>query len=143
MGIATQHLSPDTTVSLGISWGSGTASDPYIISDWNVNASSANGIQILNTTAHFIIRDCYIHDGGSNYFGIILINSMNGTLRNNDCLGNYGGMGLSLSNSTTLINNNCSDNIYGMVMVSSSNNTLIDNKCLNNGNASVEWVLRL
>lgn len=37
---------------------SGTASDPYIISDWRVNSASGEGITIKNIrTEHFIVRD--------------------------------------------------------------------------------------
>ncbi|MDI6856685.1 MAG: hypothetical protein QMD21_07895 [Candidatus Thermoplasmatota archaeon] len=45
----------------------GTESDPYIIENWDINASSANGIEIRNTDVYFIIRNCTIHDGKSSY----------------------------------------------------------------------------
>jgi hypothetical protein len=51
------------TVANGVSSGNGTASNPYIIENWDINASSANGIDISNTNAYFIIRNCVIHDG--------------------------------------------------------------------------------
>ena len=35
----------------------GTESDPYIIENWDINTSSANGIEIRNTDKYFIIRD--------------------------------------------------------------------------------------
>src|SRR3990170_2421328 len=36
----------------GVTGGSGTPSDPYIIEGWEINASAADGIAILYTTAH-------------------------------------------------------------------------------------------
>ena len=45
----------------------GTADDPYIIQNWDINAGTAHGIYIENTDVYFIIRNCVIHDGKNNY----------------------------------------------------------------------------
>jgi len=49
----------------GVTQGSGTPSDPYVIEGWDIDASGVDvggGIWISNTTAHFIVRNNYIHD---------------------------------------------------------------------------------
>ena len=114
--------------------GSGTADDPYIIENWDINASSANGINIENTTAHFIIRNCLVENGGSLYHaGIKLDNVVNGRVENCTSGNNYIGIWLSSSSNNTLTNNRCENNIvYGIRLYLSSNNTLTNNTCFNN-----------
>jgi hypothetical protein len=38
--------------------------DNYIIENYVINASKANGIDIRNTTAYFVIRNCLVENGG-------------------------------------------------------------------------------
>lgn len=59
------------TPANGVTSGSGTESNPYVIEGWDINASSANGIEIRNTTAYFVIRNCYVHNGGIGGFGFL------------------------------------------------------------------------
>jgi len=118
----------------GVVWGSGTASDPYIIADWNISAFPYNGIAILHSDVHFIIRNCHICDGSTVYVGIYLWDCSNGTLYGNNCSDNMNGISLQSSSNNTLSNNNCSLNIeWGIYLVSSSNNTLSNNDCSSNG----------
>jgi parallel beta-helix repeat protein len=123
------------TTTNGVSGGSGTASDPYIIADWDISASAADGIWIQFTDAHFIIRNCHVHDGSFSYDGIVLFECFNGTLENNNCSNDSHGILLwSFSNNNTLINNTCNSNFYDGIYLWSScnNNTLINNTCSSN-----------
>ncbi|MHA1408249.1 MAG: right-handed parallel beta-helix repeat-containing protein [Candidatus Heimdallarchaeaceae archaeon] len=53
-------LSDADFVSLGFP-GNGTASEPYIIEGYNITSTvSTFGIQVRSTTAHFIIRNCFV-----------------------------------------------------------------------------------
>jgi parallel beta-helix repeat protein len=116
------------------SWpGNGSSGNPYIIQGYDINAASADGISIQNTNVHFIVRDCYVHDGHSGWHaGTYLFNCVNGTLINNTCSNDYG-MGLELSSNITLTGNNCSNNGYtGIWLYSSDSNTLSNNNCSNN-----------
>jgi tetratricopeptide (TPR) repeat protein len=47
----------------GVTGGSGTENDPYIISGWEIliPAKNYNGITIRDTTKYIVIRDCYVH----------------------------------------------------------------------------------
>jgi parallel beta-helix repeat protein len=95
----------------GVVGGSGTASDPYIIADWDINASTASGISIAHTSVYFIIRDCYIHNGDTNYIAGIYLNvCANGTLSNNSCSNNVFGIEIAFSKNITICNNSCSSN---------------------------------
>jgi parallel beta-helix repeat protein len=49
------------TSANGVVSGSGTASDPYIIEDWDIDAGSDRGISVRSTDAHFIIRNTSIY----------------------------------------------------------------------------------
>lgn len=120
----------------GVVSGNGTASNPYIISNWAINASHGDGISISDTDAHFIVRNCYVHDGWFGtfmiyYYGIVLSNCVNGTLENNKCTKNAFGIFLgSSSHGIALITNNCSSSHYeGIVLDHSSENLLMNNTC--------------
>jgi len=53
------------TAANGVTAGTGTPSDPFIIEYWDINATLnwQAGITIANTNAHFIIRYVAVHDG--------------------------------------------------------------------------------
>jgi parallel beta-helix repeat protein len=121
--------------STGISWGNGTASDPYIIEGWDIDASSSDGISIKNSDVHFIVRDCYIHDGRNSRFdGIHIYNCENGVFERNTCSNNFDGIALFHSSNNTLSNNTCSNNDYGIYLNNSSGNTISNNDCSGNAN---------
>jgi parallel beta-helix repeat protein len=123
-----------TNVS-GVVWGSGTASDPYIIEDWDINASTTDGISVRDTDAYFIIRDCYIHDGETGYIGgIYLLRCANGTVSNNTCSNNRYGVELAFSRNINITGNTCISNYFGGIdMYFSRNITLSNNVLFNNG----------
>jgi len=55
------------TAANGVTAGDGSLSNPYVISGWEVDASTAStaGISISNTKAYFIVRNTYVHSGSS------------------------------------------------------------------------------
>jgi parallel beta-helix repeat protein len=122
----------DFTSENGVAHGSGTELDPYILENLRINASSANGIEIRNTTAHFIVRNCVIHDGEWQYHGVRLVKVENGTLSSNTCSDSCYGVYLVSSDSNRLTNNSCSNNTVGICLSYSNDNTLSNNTCSNN-----------
>lgn len=104
------------TNASGVTRGSGTETDPFIISEWSINASSYYGIYISGTTKHFVIRDCLIYDGKLpiGYHGILLWTVQNGTVTNNTLLNNYYGMSVINFGNITITENNCSDGNAGI-----------------------------
>lgn len=115
--------------STGITWGSGTTDDPYVIEGWDIDASAATGIMIQGTTMHFVIKGCYVHDGGSNWNGIYLNTCQNGDLEGNTCTGNWVGIAIAFSGLSTLTDNTCSGNFEGIYLIGSSGMTLTNNTC--------------
>jgi predicted TIM-barrel fold metal-dependent hydrolase len=78
------------TAANGVVSGSGTVSDPYIIENWVIDASGANGIDIQNTAAYFVVRNCLIENSAaSTHGGIRINNAANGTVENNVVCENF------------------------------------------------------
>lgn len=53
------------TSANGVTGGSGTIPDPYVISGWNITSSTSNGVEIRNTTANFVARNLSIKVQGA------------------------------------------------------------------------------
>jgi len=112
----------------GVPYGSGTANDPYVLPTWNIKGSGHGcGIFIGNTTKHFTIRACYVHNAtgnGADYYrntGVVLYRTTNGTIAQSIISFN-GGAGIYMdgSSNATIENNTCSENSVGIHLVSSS-----------------------
>jgi len=131
--------------STGISTGSGTTSDPYIIEGWEISAGEAgsNGIEVQNTDKYFIIRNCSLHHTAYalDTRGIHLDNVTNAQIRDNLCSNNNYGISLNGSDNCALVNNVCMDNLWysdflgegsgcSIIISYSNNNTLSNNTCL-------------
>ena len=114
--------------------GDGTAGSPYIIENWVIDASGANGIDIQNTTAYFIVRNCLVENGSEEgYYGIYLTGVVNGRIENSVLDNNYYGIYLSSSSYDNLTANTCENNSqYGIRLSSSSYDNLTANTCENN-----------
>jgi parallel beta-helix repeat protein len=123
--------------------GNGTKDNPYIIENYEIDASgSAYGIWIENTDVWFVIRNCKIRNArgistgmASELFGkgIYLNNVQHGTLENNDCSWNeFYGIYLNYSDNNIIKNNNCRHNKQGISLSSSNYNIISNNDCSHN-----------
>lgn len=71
----------DFTTDNGVTGGSGSEADPYIISGWEIYGDEYAGIDIEGTTAYFEIRDVHIlYEGGSIVSGVYFYGVSNGTV---------------------------------------------------------------
>lgn len=150
------------TPANGVTSGSGTKNNPYIIENWEIDAGSGTGIQISSTSVYFILRNCKVTNG---QWGISLSSVSNGTVTGNQCF-DYTEAGIYLysSSNNKVTNNTCSwtkiysvvdkqwhdtsvawvysqayddwsggINTYGIDLSGTSQNNLIDgNTCMNN-----------
>ncbi|MBN1678214.1 MAG: right-handed parallel beta-helix repeat-containing protein [Candidatus Thermoplasmatota archaeon] len=66
------------STSDAVTGGSGTELDPYVISGWDIHADVSVGARILNTTAHLLIQEVWIH-GEWTYTCVELLNVSNAT----------------------------------------------------------------
>jgi parallel beta-helix repeat protein len=122
-----ENFTPANGVNGG---GTGTADNPYIIENWAIDASGANGIDIQNTTAYFVVRNCLVENGGWFYCGIYLDNVINGKIENNTCSSNRNGIYLASSSNNDLTGNTCENNrCYDILLFSSYYNVLENNTC--------------
>ena len=127
----------------GVTSGSGTENDPYIIENWDISAENANGIWVENTTAYFVVRNCYVHDGWNNgKYGIYLDPVINGIIDNNIVENNDSGIYLEYSDNNIISNNIVRKNLYnGIRLDYSDNNVIYNNTCENNGDDGIELVI--
>jgi parallel beta-helix repeat protein len=118
------------TTANGVVSGSGSQSNPYIIENWSINASSSYGIRIYSTTAYFIIRNCFIYYGNYSNYGIYLYNVKNGKVENNRIRTCDYGIYLYESDDNVISNNSIRKNYdYGLVLYYSDNNIVDNNTC--------------
>lgn len=139
----------DFTLANGVTGGSGTSIDPFIIEGWEIDASGfTGGILVSSTDAHFIIRDTFIYSAilagisfddvsngyidncsvSNNFIGILVEFSYNSFIRNNTISSNDIGIDIG-SSSTISISGNGIDtsNWDGIYMWQSVNCTISDN----------------
>ncbi|MEM0358578.1 MAG: NosD domain-containing protein [Candidatus Hadarchaeales archaeon] len=121
----------------GVRSGSGTKTDPYIIENWEIDASNAHGIHIKNTTAYFVIRNVLVENGKTTYHGIFLENVVNGRIENVVSRKNSRGIFLSYSNNIRLSTNTVENNKYGIYLYCSSRNELWNNIVRYNENGNI------
>jgi parallel beta-helix repeat protein len=116
------------TSANGVTSGSGTGVDPFVIGGWDIDASSANAIEVRNTTAYFVIRDCYVHDGGdNNKDGIYFETVKNWKIENVTSTNNFQGMFLVYSSDGSIDNCTSENNLgKGIWLWYSPNNTVIN-----------------
>lgn len=123
------------TPANGVVAGSGTAEDPYIIENWDIDAENADGIRILDTDAHFIIRNCYVHDGKEdNNLGISFLNVKNGEINSVLAENNFEGINFFKSSNNIILNSNVLNNAHDGIRLNYSFNNNIEN-CIAENNS--------
>src|SRR5205823_11326988 len=94
------------TTANGVTGGTGTASDPYVISGWEIDwgSSSFISLEIRNTTSYFVIRSVYV--GGGDGFGVLLSGVANARIKSSTVSGLNWGLKIESSVNVTLSGNN-------------------------------------
>ncbi len=108
----------------GVTGGDGSVLTPWVIENYEVNGT-ANGtcIYIGNTTEHFIVRNCVLHNASGGDGSIFRFNAS-----------------LMLYNSTygSVVNNTLNQSTYGIYLYHDScNNTIDGNRAFNNTQAGI------
>ncbi len=127
----------------GVSAGDGSAGNPWIIENWDINGTGFGYcLYIGNTTEHFVVRNSSFHEANGvdsdPYFsdtGVIIANIMNGAFHDNNISSNSEqGIYLINSSNNTIYNNSLVLNaLRGINIIDSSdNNTITNNTLLNN-----------
>ncbi len=108
-------------VGNGVSDGSGTNVDPYIIDGWEIDGGGEGRcIFVANTTKHFVLRNCNLTNASGNnvqYYrnaGISIYNSTNFTIENCVFGGNGHGIYLETSSGFLISGNQFESNDHGI-----------------------------
>ncbi|MBE3122908.1 MAG: right-handed parallel beta-helix repeat-containing protein [Thermoplasmata archaeon] len=125
----------------GVTGGSGTEDDPYIIENWVIvcDGSASQGIFINDTDVYFIIRNCTIsgfHHPDEFRQGIKLSEVTNGRIEDTKVSECAIGIDIWFSTENKIINCTCSDypvypDGYGIAIFQSTNITIISSICYN------------
>jgi len=114
--------------------GTGTLGDPYVIENVTIDGQySGSCIEIRNSNAHFIIRNCTLyHSWFVSFFdpdaGIKLDQVSNGIIVNNNVSFNvFNGISLFYSDYITISGNILNNNYKGLLVAWSDNNDITDN----------------
>ncbi len=124
--------------------GTGSKDSPYMIKNYDINSKgSTSGVYIANTTYHFKIKNCYIHDAmnlkeqkGS---GIVLKNIKNGMIQNNSIKENYKNGVNIIDSSDIVVDGNTVDNNQdsGVSITNSQNISVSSNSYTQNKKAGI------
>lgn len=119
----------------GVIGGSGTALDPYIIEGWDIGGTpTENCIEIRDTTAFFVIRNCSLLVSD----GIVFSNVENGTLTSVSTYACH--ESLRMENSTDVTVNACHfDSANCGIRINNSNRVTITNN-IDTNNAWGLWI---
>ena len=123
----------DFTYENGVVSGDGSVQDPYVIEGWDIEADTASGITILNTEAHFVIRDVHVFDGLDNgsKSGIRLIQVTNGTVMMCTVTNCEWGIAVFSCSEIEVIDNDLTDCYYGVGIVDSNGVDVWFNRVMN------------
>jgi parallel beta-helix repeat protein len=120
------YIDGNTSLDTFCTVGDGSFVNPYIIENYSIAATSSHGIEIKNTDAYLVIRNCVIENGSSTYHGIVLHTCYNVRISNNDVNNNKVGISLTTLKNSTILNNTVSTNSQdGIILDSSSNSNTI------------------
>lgn len=126
----------DFTPANGVTGGSGTPSDPYVIEGWEIDGSANSGIEVWNTDAHFVIRNVYVHS--SLIDAIYFYDVRNGRVENSTVTGNDGALYLEVSSHIAVVGNNISFNALDAILLDWSHNVTVErNQMWGNGDWGV------
>jgi parallel beta-helix repeat protein len=116
--------------------GSGTEADPFVISDWIVNSTDADGITILGTNVHFVIARVDLRSTSRNS-GMHISEAENGIIENSQIIGWWFGVYVFRSTNIVFTNNTITGNQYGIQLEASGNNELLANRFEENGQLGI------
>lgn len=118
--------------------GNGTAGNPYIIENKDIDAGGAgSAIHIQNTDAHLVIRDCNVTGSGNYQAGIKLESVANVKVTGINASGNYHGMQVFFCTNATIMLNNASGNSERGIFTQSCTNTTISGTIVSHNNAGI------
>ena len=128
------------TLANGVTDGTGSAIDPYIIENWEIDATlDMFGVYIYGTTAHYIIRNVHVFGAGS--MGVVMYQAPHGSVEG--CLMDSGMAGILLmeTDDCNLTGNEVTgQDLVGIEMYTCQQVNIIGNTLLNNNMSSIAGI---
>src|SRR2546427_2480277 len=134
--IAGRSLTPHTPILIdsdanfsaakGATSGDGSAGNPYVIEGWDINAANGDGVFLRSTTAHVILRNLSVHDGGPTYVGILILYASNVTIQHVNATSSSQGIYVVRGADVTVYASNGSTAQGGGIGVTTSTRVLVD-----------------
>jgi parallel beta-helix repeat protein len=127
----------------GVTDGSGTSGDPWVISNWDINGDAQNAIDIRNTTDYFVIRNVNLSADTlwNDKKGVYLFNVTNGAVDASFISGEFE-YGIHVENCTNVVSSSNQiwdiDSMSGICVDYSSYVTVSSNNISN-----CDWVIRV
>ena len=120
--------------------GDGTLENPYIIENFIINSSTDIGIDLQNTTAYLIIRNCTFDGNNKKNDGIFLNWTANVNIRNNSIYYCHWGIYMANSSNNMVLENKIHYNSNGFVMYKSNNTAVSNNTVDYNTNKGISLI---
>lgn len=123
----------------GITGGTGTEEDPYVLEWWHINSTDTPGICISNSTVWLVMRHVVVEGGSPDAVGILLESCSNITVSCCVSTGNRIGILLEASRNMTVADSEFNGNLYWGIGVwchparSDSNISIVGNTIQDNG----------
>jgi parallel beta-helix repeat protein len=124
------------TAANGVTGGSGSSLDPYVIEGWEITASTADGIRLYTTSAWVIIRDVYVRDGGTSFDGIRLWGSYNIRIENCTITTSLHGVRIDFS-TADMVNNTITSNYEDGIWIDTGGGLMTGNSISSNINDGI------
>src|SRR5207244_8101048 len=132
----------DFTAANGVTGGSGTSDDPYVIAGWTITPVSTPGILVENTGVYFTIREVTVQGSQStNGNGVVFTGNAHADLEKSQVQVDYATSGsptaavwISLSSDVVLSGNNLNSLNNGIMISSSDSIKIVDNLIIGNTN---------
>ncbi|TET90893.1 MAG: DUF1416 domain-containing protein [Methanomassiliicoccales archaeon] len=121
----------DFTPANGVTGGSGTPSDPYIIEGWDIEGRIGPFycIRIYNTDAPFILRNVYAHFVDIDFGCVSISNVSNAVIENTEIVSPGWGLGIGDSHNITIKNSTVSGAwIHDVDIAYSTNITIVNSR---------------
>ncbi len=117
----------------GVTRGSGTAQDPYVIGPWDISPVWGSAVLIRNTTAYFVLQRLNVTSTGTNQWGVVLTNVTHARVLQVNVSGTADGLILTSVDGFEVASSNLSANTVGLLLRDVRNGSVANNSFLNNG----------
>ena len=116
--------------------GSGSASDPYVIGGWEIDASEADGISVASVEDYFLITQVDI-SGSRQHAAIHFEMVQNGKVSDSSISGTFSGISILRSKNVAVVNNVISGSEYGVWLEASGLSNVVGNTLDRIGQVSI------